>query len=918
MLRSYGSAAEDLKCHEPYDLGDMDIMIFPNSDNLMIYEELFEYSLENPLHVRIKGSDHPVLQSCVVEDTEYVAISALKNFHPAVFGCEAPDMVDIATRTFQTLFRKEFSPIAEGSLKNIASSPAVTLDFVKSLENASEKWETLKDTTLNIPVLGAGEMEWIASIMCRFKGIDYTRHHAEVLRDIMCDTNPMTCLQKLSAFPEDTSSGEETAEKKHRCIESRSLHETKENEEDDREEDSGNCSLVCLPFNGGECGIDRQQNNNDQQRSPEDLQSTSKQSAMVSTSPENSLRLSLNENKGATSDSVKDHKKTDENKLKKGRLPFAQNKELNSKDLPSTSDCKEIDEEEEFKRRRRRDRWVKYLLGKEAKTNGDQTQETESSHEFLKQPMSKEGTASQGLEGKNETKKNGDCNSDQNESNVERQAIVQKVEETSKDVTHNLKTKEYDENRELNRRIQNRYLEHMFGTGSETKKALTQKAKLKDTERVKSGIDFVPAFRSPRWPKVAREWIKRERKWPAPDVIDKVIQEGFHLVVKPPKNNGNPECDFRISFSHAEYLLSQEMNDIQRECYRCLKRYYRAYLSTQPKSLVSFHLKNIFLQTIEETSAESWTESNRAHCMMKILENLLDALRKKDVRHFFVRSYNLFGEDYIEKPEILESLADKVQDIMESPIQFTKQLILKQEDAKDCKKKEIPAKENFPNDEPTSFAKPVTHEEQKKTDEVSSEGSDDTQYKKDKATVPLIPKKTTQGNDSPEYRYHDLKDAYLEVTKELLHMAFNNADFRLETIDPFERSLVEDLRELVRNEGFPVEELPGMFESSWRTIGYLRVWLSTEPDTRRRLLVAVQSSIEILKYVLKQDDITPGNDAAVEAVYNRMLDPSSENPFDFSNIVPSGIVTQYAQSAFSNIFVTSPPQPNMHDDIPLD
>lgn len=34
ILQAYGSAAEDLKCHERYDLGDMDIMIFPNSDNL--------------------------------------------------------------------------------------------------------------------------------------------------------------------------------------------------------------------------------------------------------------------------------------------------------------------------------------------------------------------------------------------------------------------------------------------------------------------------------------------------------------------------------------------------------------------------------------------------------------------------------------------------------------------------------------------------------------------------------------------------------------------------------------------------------------------------------------------------------------------------------------------------------------------
>ncbi|KAJ7330638.1 hypothetical protein OS493_022253 [Desmophyllum pertusum] len=85
-VRPYGSVAEDLKCQAHDDFGDVDIMVFPTSDNTMIYEELLEYSAENRLHVRIKGSDHPVLQSCLVEDTEYVATSALKDFHPAIYG----------------------------------------------------------------------------------------------------------------------------------------------------------------------------------------------------------------------------------------------------------------------------------------------------------------------------------------------------------------------------------------------------------------------------------------------------------------------------------------------------------------------------------------------------------------------------------------------------------------------------------------------------------------------------------------------------------------------------------------------------------------------------------------------------------------------------------------------------------------
>ena len=101
---------------------------------------------------------------------------------------------------------------------------------------------------------------------------------------------------------------------------------------------------------------------------------------------------------------------------------------------------------------------------------------------------------------------------------------------------------------------------------------------------------------------------------------------------------------------------------------------------------MSFHLRNIFLQTIEETGAEMWTASNRAECMMKLLENLLGALKKRHLPHYFVRTYNLFCADYIEKPEILESLATKVFQIMENPVKFAKELIInKNLDAKNTR-----------------------------------------------------------------------------------------------------------------------------------------------------------------------------------------------------------------------------------------
>ena len=59
MARHYGSAVEGVKIIVPGDYGDVDVMIFPTSDDCLVHEELLEYSPENPLHAKIKGAIIP-------------------------------------------------------------------------------------------------------------------------------------------------------------------------------------------------------------------------------------------------------------------------------------------------------------------------------------------------------------------------------------------------------------------------------------------------------------------------------------------------------------------------------------------------------------------------------------------------------------------------------------------------------------------------------------------------------------------------------------------------------------------------------------------------------------------------------------------------------------------------------------------
>ena len=162
------------------------------------------------------------------------------------------------------------------------------------------------------------------------------------------------------------------------------------------------------------------------------------------------------------------------------------------------------------------------------------------------------------------------------------------------------------------------------------------------------------------------------------------------------------------------------------------------------------------------------------------------------LRHFFVRSYNLFGIDYIESPEILEFLAGKVEEIMENPVRLAKHLIKSQEETEHVKKEERISKKKVPRSESFLSGKPSMGQKPGKIEEMSSKDSFDTQCRKETLTVPLHLKEVTQ-ECCPVYRYHDLKDIYQEVTKKLFAVAFDDVDCKPQAMDPLEMFILESL-----------------------------------------------------------------------------------------------------------------------------
>ena len=74
--------------------------------------------------------------------------------------------------------------------------------------------------------------------------------------------------------------------------------------------------------------------------------------------------------------------------------------------------------------------------------------------------------------------------------------------------------------------------------------------------KIVPSTDIVLCIFCDGWPACAREWVTRERIWPDIHLVEKITHHGFHIVPK-----SSPDGDFRLSFSCAETMLIQAIQD---------------------------------------------------------------------------------------------------------------------------------------------------------------------------------------------------------------------------------------------------------------------------------------------------------------------------------------------------------------------
>lgn len=207
--------------------------------------------------------------------------------------------------------------------------------------------------------------------------------------------------------------------------------------------------------------------------------------------------------------------------------------------------------------------------------------------------------------------------------------------------------------------------------------------------QVTFSFDFVLALEWNEWPVCAKEWVARDRKWPDQTFVAEVINSGVYLVPKA-SECGDPDLEWRISFSKAEKMLFSRFPkprgecvfpdgrkitydhllipdaSCRIECYRILKEMFKEHLSI-PKILSSYHLKTIMLWACEKHPEDFWESANSAICFLGLLDDLLHCLATQQLPQFFVPSNNLLLHH---DNDFLLTLTRKVSLIRTKPLQY--------------------------------------------------------------------------------------------------------------------------------------------------------------------------------------------------------------------------------------------------------
>lgn len=170
---------------------------------------------------------------------------------------------------------------------------------------------------------------------------------------------------------------------------------------------------------------------------------------------------------------------------------------------------------------------------------------------------------------------------------------------------------------------------------------------------VSRDLDIAFSLKCNFWPTQAREWIKRSRLWPSQNLVNKIIQNGCHLVPLGPVKDVKDDLLWRLSFNNAEKKLVFAFNQTQFLCYGLLKIVMKKCIQKMENypenTLCSYFIKTLMFWMIQDTVAEMWQPGNLVNCYIKCLERLTLWIDKEECPNFFIPSRNMFKTKVTEK-----------------------------------------------------------------------------------------------------------------------------------------------------------------------------------------------------------------------------------------------------------------------------
>lgn len=178
--------------------------------------------------------------------------------------------------------------------------------------------------------------------------------------------------------------------------------------------------------------------------------------------------------------------------------------------------------------------------------------------------------------------------------------------------------------------------------------------------------DITMSIKCSQWPPMS-DWPKRRRCWPSKENVRRIVSLGCHLVPKPAISDKN-QTSWRFSFSLAEVELSNLIPNTARKCFLALKIILKDHIKPVAPDIKSYHIKTIFLNTLEKIPSHLWVDENIENCFLILLKNVHDALLFGHCRHFWFRSINLFGK--FSNPKSIHSVVKKLKLIIENPAPF--------------------------------------------------------------------------------------------------------------------------------------------------------------------------------------------------------------------------------------------------------